>query len=175
MKLCYRTSRSEERRPFPHQTGHDLTDFRRQTEVSNGDFGDSRRASCESSRVATPTILVIDDVDDTRELWALAFRKAGFRVLVADSCATALRVLREERGIDFVVTDYWLGDGSCESVLRTAVHGGDLRNGAALICTALPSLEKSSYAAGVVHKPIVTEELIERVRELLSPDTQGVA
>ena len=125
--------------------------------------------------MTTRTILVIDDVDDTRELWALAFRKAGFRVLVADSCATALRVLREERRIDFVVTDYWLGDGSCDSVLHAAVNGGDLRSGAALICTALPSLEKSTYAAAVVHKPIVTEELIARVRELLLPETQGVA
>ena len=115
------------------------------------------------------TILVVEDLPDTRDLWALAFRKAGYRVLVADSCATALDVLREKgTRIDFVVTDYWLGDGYCEAMLRDAVANGDLQTGKALICTAFRSIQNSSYAARVVYKPIIGAELVARVGELLS-------
>ena len=120
-----------------------------------------------SSRLQT--ILVVEDIADTRDLWALAFRKAGYHVVVADSCAAALDVLRKEgKRIDFVVTDYWLGDGYCEAMLRDAVAKGDLQTGKALICTAFRSVQNSSYAARVLYKPIVGAELVARVGEILA-------
>ena len=90
-------------------------------------------------------------------------------MLVADSCAAAIQVLREEAAaVDFVVTDYWLGDGYCEAMLRYAVASGALETGKALICTAFHSIQASSYAARVVYKPVMTAELVASVAEILS-------
>jgi DNA-binding NtrC family response regulator len=109
----------------------------------------------------------VDDPDDNRELLALAFRAEGFRVFVAESMTAGLAWLRSGASIDFVVTDYWLGDGVGERMLRQAYEEGLMRGvGGALICTSHGSVEASSYAR-VVHEPIGPRDLVALVRRLL--------
>lgn len=51
-----------------------------------------------------PTILVVDDQPGVREMLRLALRRAGHDVILADSGAGALEVLRA-RPIDVLITD----------------------------------------------------------------------
>jgi CheY-like chemotaxis protein len=49
-------------------------------------------------------VLVVDDFEDTRELYALHLRAAGYRVLTAENGDEAVRLARESRP-DLVVMD----------------------------------------------------------------------
>lgn len=121
-----------------------------------------------SSRQRTAAvILIVEDGAATREVWAAALRDAGFRVLTADSKAAGLALLRDRRHVDVVLTDYWLGDGHGESLLREAAAEGLMRDVGALICTAHLSVDSSSYAP-VIHKPIEAGRLVATVRAVLA-------
>ena len=45
----------------------------------------------------TPTILLVDDYEDTLELWGMFLRGAGFEVLTASDGRTALSIAAEKR------------------------------------------------------------------------------
>lgn len=121
-----------------------------------------------------PRVLLVEDNADTRELWELALREAGFHVLTAQSAAEGLAALRGDERIDVAVCDYWLPDGTGEQLLREAMRWELLPPGRALLCTAHESVSTSSYAP-VLHKPMAPEDLVARVRELLRTDPSAVA
>ena len=62
-------------------------------------------------------ILVVDDEPSMRELLAIMLRREGFGVEVADSRATAARVLATG-AFDLVITDVKLPDGDGIEILR---------------------------------------------------------
>ncbi|MEP6741432.1 MAG: ATP-binding protein [bacterium] len=111
-----------------------------------------------------PTVLVIDDDDESREGLRSAFAEAGYRSLSADASAAALRLLRDDV-CDLAVLDFDLenGDGAtlCK-LLRAqpatskmpiiALTGDDSTNDrfAALAAGADESLSRSSPAAEIV-------------------------
>jgi DNA-binding NtrC family response regulator len=120
------------------------------------------------------TILIVDDDDDTREIWELLFRESGFRVLVAASVAGGLAHLRIGERIDVLLTDYGLGDGTGEGMLRQADEEGLLRGTPAILCTANSRIVSSAYAR-VVHKPVGIDEMIAHVHQLLDDPRFAVA
>src|ERR671938_1465705 len=66
-----------------------------------------------------PLILIADDERSNLESLARIFAKEGWRVLTADSGATALEVLRRER-VAVLVTDLMMPGMSGEALLRAA-------------------------------------------------------
>ncbi|HEU0105869.1 MAG TPA: response regulator, partial [Vicinamibacteria bacterium] len=62
-------------------------------------------------------ILVVDDEPSMRELLAIMLRREGFGVEVAESRATAARVLATG-AFDLVITDVKLPDGDGIEILR---------------------------------------------------------
>lgn len=58
-----------------------------------------------------PTILVVEDDHDIRELLILALTEAGFGVVEAESAAQAVLRFKEAPRIDLVLTDFNLPDG----------------------------------------------------------------
>lgn len=66
----------------------------------------------------TPTILLVDDYEDTLELWGVFLRGAGFDVLTACDGAAALSIATEKQP-DLAVLDIGLPGISGTEVART--------------------------------------------------------
>jgi two-component system, NtrC family, response regulator PilR len=60
----------------------------------------------------TYTVLVVDDEPDLRSLYQTTLERTGYHVLSASSVGDALACLRDASGIDCVITDYRLPDGT---------------------------------------------------------------
>jgi two-component system cell cycle sensor histidine kinase/response regulator CckA len=118
------------------------------------------------------TVLVVEDDPFVRDVAARALRRAGYRVLVAESSAEALEVVaREDVGVQIVVSDVVLpGVDERELVeeLRSR-SGGELR---ALYISGYTHDVISRHGvldSGVAFlpKPFTAEQLLARVRTLL--------
>ncbi len=64
-----------------------------------------------------PLILVVDDHEDTRDLYVAAFAAAGLEIQVAASVAEA-RVIISESRLDVLIADYSLPDGTGAALLE---------------------------------------------------------
>jgi NDP-sugar pyrophosphorylase family protein/CheY-like chemotaxis protein len=122
--------------------------------------------------VSTPhRILFVDDLPDTREIFRLALESRGLAVRLAESGSAALEAVRDEV-FDAIILDMMMPemDG-----LQTLQKIRALPNGATvpvLIFTALyeGGIQKRAAEAGadgVLLKPMLPQELIERVTALL--------
>ena len=114
------------------------------------------------------SVLIVEDEDDARELYALAFEAAGFRAVSAESIADALGALRDET-IDAIVTDYDLPDGNGLAMLEVAVRARILRTDVpAVLCTACSQLRHpSGRVLTIFIKPVDMETLVGTVREAI--------
>jgi DNA-binding response OmpR family regulator len=119
-----------------------------------------------------PTVLVVDDEEDLRDIMRRMLERRGFDTLVAGDSDQAIAVLREHPGvIDVLVTDLGL----------PGVSGGDLaRNASGLrpemgvvYISGLPkdiAVTKGLIAADslLVKKPFTSDLLLEALRSILA-------
>jgi CheY-like chemotaxis protein len=119
-------------------------------------------SSTSSNRLALPSILVVEDDRDIREMISLLLDTAGFAVQACDTAECGLNALREGE-FDLILTDYALPRQSGMWLLERAESEGLIDGTPVLIVTAHPHVEG---AAGyeVIHKPFDLDELIETVR-----------
>lgn len=127
--------------------------------------------SREADRLALPTILLVEDDRDARDLISSMLEMAGFAVVACDCAEPALDALREQE-FDLVLTDYALPRHSGVWLLRTAEAEGVLQGTPALIVTAHPRIEDEE-AFEVVRKPFDLDELVQRVRLRLESEKAG--
>ena len=118
-----------------------------------------------------PTILIVDDDDDTRDLVAGFLERDGLTVLQAKDGESALVVIENEN-VDAVLLDVMMPglDGLC--VCRHIRESPDLRGIGIIMLTALDGLaaELQSISAGAdahITKPVRRTELIDRVRDIV--------
>ncbi len=106
-------------------------------------------------RVVTRTVLVVEDAPDVRDLFAWVLHNGGYRVECTETVQEALRVLRKGPGLDVVVADYKLVDGTGTELIHQASNEGhlDVSVTATLICTAYRYVEVPPRVT-LVHKPI---------------------
>jgi CheY-like chemotaxis protein len=83
----------------------ELPHLRKNKSAPDADLPVADVAPAEVVDLAGRTVLVIDDQDDVREFIALALRRAGAQVFLADSVENALSVEENETGIDLVLCD----------------------------------------------------------------------
>jgi CheY-like chemotaxis protein len=116
-----------------------------------------------------PLVLVVDDHDDTREMYVMSLAAFGFQAIAASDGAQAFRQAWESHP-DIVVTDLTLsgGDGWLQDLKREA----RTRDIPVVLLTGheAPSLreraEREGCAAFVV-KPCLTDELATELRQVL--------
>ena len=130
-------------------------------------------AITESSRLpsrTTPavvcTILIVEDDQETRELFGMAFESAGYDVASATSVEEAMRHLRA-RHFDFLLSDYSMADGTGADVIERADAKELLVGTSTMICTSHPWVNVPA-GVGVVHKPIGYDELLDAVARQLA-------
>jgi two-component system response regulator PilR (NtrC family) len=116
--------------------------------------------------MASPTILIVDDEPDIRELLAMTVRRMGLEAFCADSLDAGRRML-EKHPVDFCLTDMKLPDGSGIDFIR---HVQERHEGLPVaVITAFGSVDLAieSMKAGAfdfLTKPID----LERLRALVS-------
>jgi len=118
-------------------------------------------------------ILVVEDEEVVRQLICTVLGDLGYDVLCADSAATGLRLGREEKPIDLLVTDIVMPD----------MHGPALARELAPLQPQMKVLFVSGYsdsdisdqgvldpALEMLQKPFTQESLARKVREILDAD-----
>lgn len=119
--------------------------------------------SIDPDRLALPTILLVEDDRDIREMITTLLDMAGFAVVACDTAECGLNALREQE-FDLVLTDYALPRHSGMWLLREAQSEGLIQGTPVLIVTAHPHVENDA-GYEVIHKPFDLDELVERVRQ----------
>jgi CheY-like chemotaxis protein len=110
------------------------------------------------------TALVVEDARDVRELFARVLQDGGYRVECAETVREALGLLRTRPGVDVVVADYKLVDGTGTELIHQASNEGylDVNLTATLICTAYRYVELPPHVT-IVHKPIDPHGLLQAI------------
>jgi DNA-binding response OmpR family regulator len=119
-----------------------------------------------------PTVLVVDDEEDLRDIIRRMLERRGFATLTAGDPQQAIAVCRDHPGdIDVLVTDLGLPGVSGGELSRTAT---ELRPGMRVVyISGLP--KDMAVAEGLiapdallVKKPFSTESLIEALRSVIA-------
>lgn len=119
--------------------------------------------SLDGDRLALPTVLLVEDDRDIREMIVTLLDLSGFAVVSCDTAECGLNALREQE-FDLVLTDYALPRQSGLWLLQEAESEGLIQGTPVLIVTAHPHVEtQADYE--VIQKPFDLDELIERVRQ----------
>jgi two-component system phosphate regulon response regulator PhoB len=121
--------------------------------------------------MAQPTILVVEDENDIRELVEYNLKQAGYKVLCAKDGLEATEILRGQRP-DLVVLDIMLPHIDGREVCRRIRQDRQTRNTPVLILSALS--EETDRIVGFeigaddyLTKPFSTRELVLRVGAIL--------
>jgi two-component system, cell cycle sensor histidine kinase and response regulator CckA len=121
------------------------------------------------SVTGTPrTVLVVEDIEELRELLRGQLERAGHRVLVADNGATALTILeREGRAVEVVVSD----------AVMPIMGGVELERRLDALYPGLPCILMTAYADGLfqersprremLHKPFSIRALLATLQKVL--------
>lgn len=125
----------------------------------------------EQDHLARPTVLVVEDDRDIRELVTTLLDMADFTVVACDTAECGLNALREQ-AFDLVLTDYALPRKSGLWLLQEAESEGLIQGTPVLIVTAHPNVD-SETDYEVIHKPFDLDELVERVRRRMEGTTGG--
>ena len=134
-----------------------------------GDEATAATAEDRPETAARPrSILLVEDHPDTAEAMADILRERGHRVVVAGSLAAALAAADEGSGIDLVVSDLGLPDGSGLTLMRELKARYGLP-GIAVSGYGTEEDRRQSAAAGFsshLTKPITLDRLLDEVRRI---------
>lgn len=135
--------------------------------------GSPRIASCSGKRVkkTKPFVLVVDDAEDNRDLYATYFRWSGFRVDVAEDGEQALSKINR-RAPDVVLMDLAMPKLDGWEATRLIKSNPRFRDMFVIVITglALPDELARARAAGadrILSKPFLARDLHEIVVSLL--------
>jgi len=113
---------------------------------------------------STITVLLVEDVLETREVLAELLELHGLRVLVTGSVAEALTVARRAGTIDLLVTDLQLPDGDGSQIARTLVRQRPEMRSLFLSGDRPPVL---GFGQSFLRKPARIDSIMGEIRGLL--------
>jgi CheY-like chemotaxis protein len=122
-----------------------------------------------------PSVLVVDDVQEVRELFAHVLGRAGMRVTTADGGRAALETVRDV-AVDLIVTDLSMPDMDGFELCRRVRTDPIIGNVPLLIVSGnAPSVEDARAAGcdAVLEKPCSGKRLVTTVRALLRNKARG--
>jgi CheY-like chemotaxis protein len=121
--------------------------------------------------LAQPTVLLVEDDRDIREMMSTLLDIAGFTVVACDTAECGLNALREQ-AFDLVLTDYALPRKSGLWLLEEAESEGLIQGTPVLIVTAHPNVDAQTHYE-IIHKPFDLDELVDRVRRRMESTGGG--
>ena len=153
------------------------------SESSRGQAGASvtQKEKHGDASIAGVRILVVEDVDDSREFLQQLLTKSGAVVAVAPRAAAAIRWLQDHR-TDVIVSDIEMPEQDGLAMMRAiragAAPGAQKVPAIALSAYASPQDRSRSLSAGYqVHltKPVVVDELLTTLTAIVSRDQESYA
>ncbi len=118
------------------------------------------------------TILVVDDQNSIRELLCEVLRKNGYRILSASNGREALRLVREHAApIDLLITDMvmpQMGGRELAEALRALQPHTKILYMSGHAEKAEDAKELLSHGYSFIEKPFTPEELLHKMRDVLS-------
>lgn len=126
-------------------------------------------------------ILIVDDEKHVRDLTATILSRGGYRVLVVDGGADAVKLFAQRgREIRLVVLDAHMADFDGPSVARALARMDPeikilAMSGLSMDGDGGEPAEGEGYAAGFLHKPFKPADLIAAVQSLLQLKESGAA
>ncbi len=123
-------------------------------------------------------ILVVDDEDTIREVFAERLADAGYAVLIASNGAEALALLAAGEVVDLVLTDLSMPGMNGLTLIRTVqdrypTMPALLLTGYAEDSGHLFSGDTVSGLVGLLHKPVNDVQLLDRIEAMLTRPTAG--
>jgi two-component system, cell cycle response regulator DivK len=123
-----------------------------------------------------PSILIVDDVADTRELYALYFRTRGFTVLHAMDGRHGIDVSMV-RQPDLIVMDLSMPEMDGIAATHALKRDARMRHTPIILLTGYPlrAVQAGAIEAGAdafLTKPCLPEDLEQHVHRLLSPPSK---
>ena len=119
----------------------------------------------ELEDLARPTILLVEDDKDIRDLLTTLLRLAGYTTTACRSAEAGLECLREQQ-FDLVLTDYMLPMRSGGWLIQQAEAEGLLDATPALLVTAHPNPAEVE-GVEIIPKPFDLDDLVDRVKQKL--------
>ncbi|GAB1643283.1 response regulator [Krasilnikovia sp. MM14-A1259] len=133
----------------------------------------------EAPAPARPTVLVVDDEEDLRDIMRRMLERRGFHALIAGNSEEALEICRSPgAAIDVLVTDLGL----------PGVSGGELANAAAALRPSMAIVYVSGLLkeiaidqglipddAVLIKKPFTSDVLIDTLHSVLGSETPPTA
>lgn len=111
------------------------------------------------------TVLVVDDEVDLCDIFKMDLEEAGYRVLVADSGSSGVKLLTHEK-VDVIISDVRMPNGSGLELLDFVTSEKNQKPGVIFV-TGFSDVDLrelySRGAGGVVSKPWELQELLEKV------------
>lgn len=109
---------------------------------------------------SAPTVLLIDDEPDLRELYA-AFLKEEYTVVTAPDGDVSLELIRDE--VDVVLSDRRMPETSGDELLRR-LRANDIQTPVVFISAVNPTDTPETPCQGYLTKPVTGQELKQQVR-----------
>jgi DNA-binding response OmpR family regulator len=110
-------------------------------------------------------VLIVDDHEDTRELYVQFFEVMGYAAREATTCTDALAQIRSG-GIDAIILDRRLPDGDGADVCRALKHDPHTR-GVPVIVLSGRVEEAPLGADAYLMKPVTPDDVLKRLEPLL--------
>ena len=115
-----------------------------------------------------PSILLVEDDPDIRELLTTLLQIAGYSPRGCESAEAGLECLREQQ-FDLVLADYMLPNQNGGWLIQQAAVEGLLDATPALLVTAHPNPD-GIHGVEVIPKPFDLDDLVDRIRRKLDED-----
>jgi DNA-binding NtrC family response regulator len=119
-----------------------------------------------------PSVLIVDDESNVALTLQMIFEEVGYAITTADSCRTALTILRHARTFDAVITDLCMEEE--RSGLQVAMQAAQLHPRPVIVMvTGFGTFENVKAATGTVVdyfalKPLDLDELKRAVARLVA-------
>ena len=118
------------------------------------------------------SILIVDDSEDTRELFRATLEAEGFAVLAAEGGSAALEILATNRLPSLMLLDLRMPTMSGLQVLQEMDRRGLGKGMPVMVVSAVDELANMNLPANVIgtlKKPFFYPELIFKIKGILSP------
>ena len=112
------------------------------------------------------TLLCVDDNEQALQIRKLVFESAGYRVLAANDCATAMQLFSLS-AVDLVICDQFL-QGSTGTELAAAMKKLKPEVPIAIISGLVDAPEGMEHADLFISKASSPSEVLQRISELLN-------
>lgn len=113
-----------------------------------------------------PTVLLIDDEDDTRSIWGMVLELAGMNVVCAGTGEEGISTAITHRP-DLIITDFMMPGIDGIEVCRRVRADERLRDVRLILWSAARGIDAKGLADLVVEKPVQIDLLLHHVRRLL--------